>query len=77
MESKDREHAIVCWNCGEKGHIVQPTSLVETIEVLVPGIGRDNIVGGLEAEAISTDYRGASLVETIEVPMQSFTEPKN
>ena len=28
---------------------------------------KDYIVGGLEAEAISTDYRGASKVETIEV----------
>ena len=28
-------------------------------------MNRDNIVGGLEAEAISTDYRSASLEEVL------------
>ena len=38
----------------------QAVFLVMMFESHDLGCSRDNIVGGLEAEAISTDYRGAS-----------------
>ena len=46
------------WGGGGGG--CQAVFLVMMFESHDLGCSRDNIVGGLEAEAISTDYRGAS-----------------
>ena len=47
-------------HCGGGGEGCQAVFLVMMFESHDLGCSRDNIVGGLEAEAISTDYRGAS-----------------